>query len=105
MNWVLMYLMMAFTGQAPLIGMTTTGIFATQEECETYASKVWSSDNWTQESDEQNFYDSKLVIHHLEANDSNMAIFYTCAPMREPRELINQSQFLTYPQHDAMKNQ
>ena len=86
MNWVLMYLMMAFTGNAPIIGMTTTGIFANQLDCETYAAEVWSTDNWTQEPDEQNYYDSRLVIHHLEHKDSNMAVFYTCAPMREPRE-------------------
>ena len=91
--------MMAFTGQAPVIGMTTTGIFASQEECETYAAKVWSSDNWTEEALERNFYDSTLMIHHLEAKNSNMAVFYACAPMREPREIINKSQFLTYPQH------
>ncbi len=86
MNWVLMYLSMSFNAYAVQTGMHTTGPFLTRDECEIYAEQTWSTDEWEQQEDVQNFYDSRLIIHHLEHNNSNMAVFYSCVKVRDPKK-------------------
>ena len=86
MNWVLMYLSMSFSSYAVQTGLMTTGPFTTQLDCETYAAETWSTDEWEQQEDVQNFYDSRLIIHHLEHNNSNMAVFYSCVKVRDPKK-------------------
>ena len=84
MNWVLMYLAMSFNSYAVQTGMHTTGPFLTRDDCEVYAEQTWSTDDWIKQEDVQNFYDSRLIITHLEHNNSNMAVFYSCVKIREP---------------------
>ena len=85
MNWVLMYLSMFFTTHVQT-GMHTTGPFVDEAACTIYAEQTWQEPEWQKEEDGQNFYDSKSTIHHLEHNNSNMAIFWTCVKIRNPDE-------------------
>ena len=118
MKWLLMYLAIAQGTYNTETGLHTTGPFTTQFECEAYAEEIWTSTEWAQEPDIQNFYDSKSLIKHREHKDTNMGVFYVCVKAREPSATIleklidvtsggnipgSSGQFLTYPQHDALR--
>ena len=86
MTWVLTYLMMAFVNNVVQTGMHTTGPFASEAECSAYAQETWSEPDWMPEKPGRNLYMSNNIIHHLEHEGSNMALFYTCVEIRDPEK-------------------
>jgi hypothetical protein len=89
MNWILMYLMMTFTGQIVQTGMHTTGPFQSELTCNTYAKATWDIVDWIPQNPGRNMYDSTNWIQHLEHKDSNATIFWTCVEIRNPDKWRN----------------